>query len=118
MRRNNVKKVRDRKVQEFLDRYLGQIQELFDPQELWLWGSRAYGRPSTLSDIDLVVVSRKFRTTRFLKRRSTFLRELGVIHDESVESIDPLCYTPEEFHRKKSEIGVVSAGLSKAVRII
>jgi hypothetical protein len=47
-----------------------------------------------------------------------FLRKLGVIHDEGVESIDPVCYTPEEFHRKKNEIGIVSAALKKAVRII
>jgi predicted nucleotidyltransferase len=113
-----MRKVRDPGAQYFLERYLGRMRELFDPQELWLWGSRAYGHPSTLSDIDLVVVSRRFRKIRFLKRRSTFLRELGVIHDEGVENVDPLCYTPEEFRRRRNEVGTVSAALKKAVRII
>lgn len=113
-----MQKIRDRKIRYFLDHYLDRIRELFDPQELWLWGSRAYGQPSTLSDIDLVVVSRRFRRIRFLKRRSTFLRALGVIHDESVECIDPLCYTPEEFQHQKKGINVLSAALGKAVRII
>ncbi len=83
-----------------------------------MWGSRAYGRPSTLSDIDLVVVSRKFARVRFLKRRSTFLRTLGIVYDRRMEGIDPLCYTPREFYRKKHEINIVSAALRKAVRII
>lgn len=113
-----MRQVRDRKAQYFLDHYLNRIRELFEPQELWLWGSRAYGRPTGLSDIDLVVVSRKFSRIRFLKRRSTFLRALGIVHDRRLEGVDPLCYTPREFHRRKQEISIVSTALSKAVRII
>lgn len=113
-----MRKVRDRKAQYFLDHYLDLIRELFEPQELWLWGSRAYGRPSGLSDIDLVVVSSKFSRIRFLKRRSTFLRALGIVHDRRLDGVDPLCYTPHEFYRKKREIDIVSTTLSRAVRII
>jgi predicted nucleotidyltransferase len=118
LRQSAMRKVRDRRAQYFLDHYLDRIRELFEPQELWPWGSRAYGRPSGLSDIDLVVVSRKFSRIRFLKRRSTFLRTLRIIHDRRLEGVDPLYYTPREFHRWKREINIVSAALSKAVRII
>ena len=113
-----MQKFKDRKIQYFLDHYLNRIRELFDPQELWLWGSRAYGRPSAFSDIDLVVVSRKFAKVRFLKRRSTFLRTLGIVYDRKLAGIDPLCYTPREFYRKTHEINIVSAALRRAVRII
>ena len=55
----------DKKVSYFLNKYLTRIKSLYAPDEMWLWGSRAYGSPGEFSDIDLIVVSDTTRLGSF-----------------------------------------------------
>lgn len=113
-----TKKIKDRKINYVIKNYLERIKEAFDPKEIWLWGSRVYGHPDPYSDIDMIIVSDKFKRIRFLKRRSTFLKRTGLLYDKKAEVVDAICYTPEEFERKKNSLGLISEALKKGVRIV
>jgi len=112
------KEIKDKKVGYVLKNYLPRIKEIFNPKEIWLWGSRASGQAGPYSDIDLIVVSDRFKRIRFIKRRSTFLKKSGLLYDQKAEVVDALCYTPEEFERKKNDWGIVSEALKKGIRIL
>ncbi|MEK7813618.1 MAG: nucleotidyltransferase domain-containing protein, partial [Candidatus Desantisbacteria bacterium] len=97
----------DEKVRYLIDNYIEKIKDIYAANEVWLWGSRAYGTPNKYSDIDLIVVSDKFSKIKFIRRMYEFISKLGLLLDRKAEVVDVLCYTPEEFERKKQEIGVV-----------
>ena len=83
-----------------------------------LFGSRARGDSLKTSDVDLIVVSRFFEGMHFTDRSSLILRilwEEGVM--PSGVDVDALCYTPEEFERKRREIGVVREALRYGVEL-
>ena len=117
-RKMKKKKITDKKVKYFVQKYLDKIQEVYEPQQIWLWGSRAYGTPHEYSDIDLIVVSESFANVRFIQRMPSFLRKLGLVTDTSVEVLDVLCYTPEEFERKKNQISIVREAVRKGIQIV
>lgn len=112
------RKIKDKRVNYILKNYLNKIKEIFDPNEIWLWGSRIYGHPDLYSDVDMIIVSDKFKRIRFVKRRSTFLRRTGLLYDKKAEVVDAVCYTPKEFERKKNSLGIISEALKKGIRIV
>ena len=112
------KKITDKKVNDFIQKYLDKIKAAYEPQQIWLWGSRAHGTPHEYSDIDLIVVSKYFAEERFIQRMPAFLRKLGLVTDRSVEVVDVLCYTPEEFERKRNQISIVRAAVNNGIRIL
>ena len=77
-----------------------------------LFGSRARGNHLKTSDIDLIVVSNKFKQTPFVERPTQVLKAL--YKEGIVAPIDLLCYTPQEFEKKKQEIGIVREALKTA----
>lgn len=111
-------KIADKKVNYFIQKYLDKIKAAYESQQIWLWGSRADGTPHEHSDIDLIVVSKTFANERFVQRMPAFLRRLGLVADTSVEFVDVLCYTPEEFGRKKNQITIVREAVKKGIRIL
>jgi len=72
-------------------------------EKVIFFGSRASGKPKKHSDIDLIVVSRKFRKMKFRKRPIKLYNYWKINYP-----VDFLCYTPEEFRKKSREIGTVS----------
>jgi len=108
----------DKKVSYFLNKYLAKIKSIYAPEEMWLWGSRAYGSPGEFSDIDLIVVSDKFSDVKFTKRMYRFIESIDLLSDRNTEVVDVLCYTPEEFARKREQISIVNEAIKKGIRII
>lgn len=108
----------DKKVSYFLNKYLARIKSIYAPDEMWLWGSRAYGNPGEFSDIDLIVVSNKFSGMKFTKRMYRFIESIGLLSDRNTEIVDVLCYTPDEFARKSEQISIVNEAIKKGIRII
>ncbi len=108
----------DEKVRYLIDNYMEKIKDIYAANEVWLWGSRAYGTPNKYSDIDLIVVSNKFSKIKFIRRMYEFTNKLGLLLDRNAEVVDALCYTPEEFERKKQEIGVVREAVEKGIRLV
>ena len=79
----------------------GRIAEMFDPERIILFGSHAYGKPNTDSDVDLMVV---MRTAAPPHKRAVpirrALRGMGLPKDIVVR-------TPEEFERYRDVIGTI-----------
>ncbi len=79
-----------------------------------LFGSRARGDHRPESDWDVIVVSPDFAGVRFIDRIPRLLRYWDYEHEHGVE---PLPYTPEEFERKRHEIGIVQEALKDGIDV-
>ncbi|MDK2373024.1 MAG: nucleotidyltransferase domain-containing protein [Candidatus Korarchaeota archaeon] len=88
----------------------------WDPEaRIILFGSRARGEHLKYSDYDLIVVSKRFEGIPFIRRSALLLKHLyrrGI-----VMPLELLCYTTEEFERKKEELGVVREAVSYGVEL-
>ncbi len=87
-------------VERFRREALPRLVEALNPSLVWLFGSRARGDAFPWSDLDLIVVSERFRDVRFPLRAS--------IVDHAVDlgwPNDLLCYTRAELRRKAREWG-------------
>lgn len=103
-------RIADPLVKRFAARHLPRLRRRYRPQLVLVFGSRAKGEALADSDLDLLVVSDRFLGVPFLERASTLLADLNLPF-----STDILCYTPEEFARKRREIGIVSQALREGV---
>jgi predicted nucleotidyltransferase len=97
-------------VRRFVARYLPRLKRRYQPELVLVFGSRARGEALAESDLDLVVVSTRFRDVPFLERAARLLADLDLPF-----AVDLLCYTPEEFARKREELGVVSLALEEGL---
>lgn len=72
-------------------------------EKVLLFGSRARGDNLLRSDADLLVVSPRFAGVGFSERMVQVLeRWSGPV------SLEPLCYTPEEFEERRKGINIVA----------
>lgn len=106
--------IKDAVLQDFLDKYLAKIDSLYSPQSMYLFGSRVYGSASPESDIDMVLVSASFNGKKFVFRMGNLLKNI-----DYPKHIDAICYTPEEFAKKRNEIGLIrDEVLAKGIKIL
>lgn len=103
-------RIADPLVRRFAARHLPKLKRRYRPRLVLVFGSRARGEALAESDLDLLVVSDRFRGVRFLERASTVLNELDIPF-----AVDVLCYTPEEFTRKRHELGIVSLAVEEGI---
>jgi predicted nucleotidyltransferase len=108
----------DTPVEMLLKKYGEAIHRLYAPESVWLFGSRAIGAGSSESDLDLLVVSRRFAQTRRLRRRSTFLKETDLAQAYELPVVDPLCYTPEEFQTGLHQATIVAEAVASGIRLL
>jgi len=97
---------------ENIKKFLDDLKEKFDPELVLLFGSRAKEEHLKESDYDFIVVSKKFEGIHFLDRIYHILELWNYDQD-----VDILPYTPEEFKKKKQEIGIVSEALKEGIVI-
>lgn len=116
-RRNVQKRLNHPKVNEFVQNYLRTVQELYSPEQVWLFGSYANGKPQRWSDLDLMIVSQKFARGKRTKRRSRFLVKTGIWENHAL-IVDPLCYTPAEFERWKDAPTIISEVVKTGIRVV
>ncbi len=89
-----------------------KIKKEFEPELVLLFGSRAREDHLKSSDYDIIVVSKKFRGVNFLKR----LEMAYEIWDGDV-MVDILCYTPEEFEKKRDQICIVKKAVEEGIAL-
>lgn len=99
-------------IRQLRARYLPRLQRRYDPTLVLAFGSRARGEALEQSDLDLVVVSERFRGVPFLERSTGLLTDLAPPFP-----VDVLCYTREEFARKRREFGIVRTAVEEGVRV-
>lgn len=95
-----------------LKKFKDTIRDSYGVEKMVFFGSRATGKHRKDSDIDLILVSEKFRGKSFLKRpRGLYL------HWPLDYPVDFICYTPEEFERLRKRITIVRQALEEGVVI-
>ncbi len=105
-------RITDRNVKEWINRFLMVIDDKYSAEKVLLFGSRARGDNLIDSDVDMIIVSKKFKGINWLKR----IRNISV-EWEGLVSLEPLCYTPEEFEEKKKEIGIVNEAVKEGIEL-
>lgn len=105
-------RIADPLVRRFAARYLPRLRRLYQPELVLVFGSRVTGQALAESDLDLLVVSERFRGIPFLERTSRILIDLDLPF-----ATDLLCYTPEEFARKREELGIVSLAVEEGLAL-
>lgn len=103
------RKTADKVVEGFIKR----VRDRFDAEMILWFGSRAKGEALKTSDYDFLIVSKTFEGISFPQRMSMVYREVI----DLPASFDILCYTPEEFDRKKKKLSVVREALREGIII-
>ena len=89
-----------------------KIKKKFDVQNLILFGSKARGDNLKYSNYDFIAVSKKF------KDKKSFLRAVDFYdYWDEKQDLEIICYTPEEFERKKKQIGIVKTAIGEGIEI-
>lgn len=97
-----------RKLKDFKD----LVNKDFPVSKMYLFGSMATGKPHRNSDIDLIIVSPKFRKLNFFKRGASMYNYWNLRYP-----VDFLCYTPEEFNKLKGQITIVREAVRDGIVI-
>ena len=102
----------DRETTRVATVFAQKVKRKYAPAKVILFGSRARGDHLKRSDFDFLIISSKFAKQPFIFRSSA-------LYDFWTSSLDvePLCYTPEEFERKKKQKGIVQEALKEGIEI-
>jgi len=76
-----------------------------------LFGSRARGDNFNDSDYDIIIVSPDFANILFTQR----IAKMYDFWKHYPLDIEPICYTPEEFEKKKKQIGLVQQAVKEGI---
>lgn len=103
----------DKRIEAFRASYLPKLIDSYRPIRVLVFGSRANGYPLKESDLDLLAVSKSFQGVPFIQRAPQLLWSLQVPFP-----IEVLCYTPEEYERKREEIGIVKVASEEGLDLL
>ncbi len=81
-------------------------------QKMIFFGSWVVGKPHRDSDIDLIIVSPKFRGKKSFERGLGFYKYWNLNYP-----VDFLCYTPEEFNKLKKQVTIVREAVENGIEI-
>lgn len=95
-----------------LQRFRRKIEARYQIERMILFGSRARGKTHRFSDVDLIVVSPRFRRKNIAARASG----LHLAWDLELP-VDFLCYTPEEFDALSRRPSLVREALREGIPI-
>jgi len=94
-------------------RFIQRVKKTIKPEQIILFGSRAYGEPMEYSDYDFIIVADTFKKEHWLDRISSVIK-----HWDSDKPIDILPYTPDEFSKKKKESRMVREAARRGNRVL
>ena len=100
-------------LERFKKEVLPILIEQVKPSKVLLFGSRITENATEDSDIDVIVVSERFKTIPFLNRMEMILRLTRF-----PKHVDYICYTPEEFSNAKESSLIIENALEACVEAI
>lgn len=103
----------DERVARFRRENLPRLIAQFRPIHVLVFGSRARGEALRDSDLDLLIVAESFRGVPWLERPVRIMEECDVRI-----GVELLCYTPEEYERKRAELGVVRSASEEGIELL
>jgi len=92
----------DQRIEAFRDSHLPRLIESYNPERVLVFGSCARGTALRESDLDLLIVAESFEGIPLFERAQRVIWAM-----RSDLPVEVLCYTPDEYERKKKEIGIV-----------
>lgn len=99
-------------IAPFVREFARRLREEIGAKKVILFGSRARGDWLKESDYDMIVVADRFAGVPFSLRPSD-LYPLWTGHP----GVELLCYTPEEFERKRRQISIVREAVREGVEL-
>jgi len=103
---------RKKDIEKKLKEFKKAVNKDFPIQRMYLFGSQAWGKPHPDSDIDLIIVSPKFRKLNFFQRGAKMYDTWNLRCP-----VDFICYTPEEFNKLRKQVSIVSLAIEKGKEI-
>ncbi len=103
---------RKKHIIEVLEDFKKETSKKIPISKIIFFGSRVTGKPREYSDIDMIVVSRKFEGMKFRERVTKMYDYWNLYYP-----VDFLCYTPEEFEKKKIIGGIVHEAVVDGIEI-
>jgi uncharacterized protein len=100
------------KIDEGIRDFRKESSREFGIEEIVIFGSAVRGKMKRDSDIDLIIVSKKFRGKKFFKRGIGLHKYWKLDYP-----VDFLCYTPEEFKKNSKKVSIVSQALKDGRRL-
>ncbi|MBM3304018.1 MAG: nucleotidyltransferase domain-containing protein [Candidatus Aenigmarchaeota archaeon] len=104
--------VREKPIIRELRTFKKELSRDFPVEKIILFGSLATGRAHEDSDVDLIIVSPKFRGMGFFKRGAS-MYDYWTIR----KPVDFLCYTPEEFKKLSKGVTIVREAEEHGIEI-
>ncbi len=95
-----------------LRQFKKSIEKEYGIQRMLLFGSLARGKTNENSDVDLIIVSEKFKGLSHLKRSPPLHLAWKLRYP-----VDFLCYTPAEFDKLKKRVSIVRDAIREGVEI-
>lgn len=102
----------DKETNRVISAFAKRVRKRFEPSRLMLFGSRARGDNFRSSDYDVLIVSSKFQGIAFPDRMSQVYA-----YWDNEWKLEPLCYTEEEFERKRKQQGIVRTAIKEGIEI-
>ena len=105
----------DRKKINVLKRvrkFLEKVKKTTDIEQTIIFGSRITGQATESSDVDILIISRDFENKKSYKRSPKFYLLWNLPYD-----VDIICLTPEEFKKKKKQIGIIKQAVEEGIRL-
>jgi predicted nucleotidyltransferase len=103
----------DEKVARFRREVLPRLVRAFRPSSVLVFGSRARGDALKDSDLDVLIVAEGFRGIGWLDRPVRVSTECDIRF-----GVELLCYTPEEYARKREELGIVRTATAEGLELL
>lgn len=94
-------------------RFVENLKKDYKIERVIFFGSRIRNDYLKNSDYDLIVVSSDFEGISFADRISQVSK-----YWKSPAHLEVLCYTPEEFERKKNQISIVRKAVETGITVI
>lgn len=89
------------------------VEKNYSPCKIILFGSRVKKKARKDSDYDFLLISPSFRKLEWEKR----LAGVYLLKKDIPAAMDIICLTPEEFERKKKQIGIVQQAVKEGIEI-
>jgi predicted nucleotidyltransferase len=102
----------DKKSIKVAKKFLNKIKDKFSIEKLILFGSRARGDNFEESDYDFLIISDEFKKIPFIFRSSNFYD-----YWNQKEDFEIICYTNEEFNKKKHQQSIVKKAIMEGIEI-
>ena len=103
----------DKKTDKIVRSFVKEVRKKIPSSKIYLFGSRVNGNAKKDSDYDFLIISKDFRGSNFEKRSS----EIYFLKRKIPAAMDIICYTPEEFKKKRNQIGIVKTAIEQGVEI-